>query len=132
MGVPSLSETVPHTLLLLHVSEVLKGECSHWRPPKGICLHDCLQTSPVGEREDERVKQCNRTGDRDKKVIDRMREWQETVKSGNIKRYCVGEHVSLCVIVLYVFAFVRVLVRVCVSVCVRAFVFLCECVCVFL
>lgn len=36
-----------HTLLFLHVREVLKCQRPHWRSPESIRLHYCLQPSPA-------------------------------------------------------------------------------------
>lgn len=40
------AEALPHgfTLLLLHGSEILKGECAHRGSPEGISLHDGFQS----------------------------------------------------------------------------------------
>lgn len=45
-----------HTLLFLHVREVLERQGPHWRSPESIRLHYCLQPSPAQETVTEKAR----------------------------------------------------------------------------
>lgn len=51
------------TLLLLHGSEIFKGESAHGGPPKGVGLHDGLQPRPVQRKEKKEWIRMSPAGD---------------------------------------------------------------------